>query len=1262
MAIKVILPQYANQPDFIRRFETEAQLVAQLEHLHIVPLYDFWRDPDGAYLVMRLMKGGSLEDSINTGDRMEISDIARLLDQVTSALNAAHKKGIVHRDLKPANILLDEDGNAYLTDFGIAKAIGTDIGMTATGAIMGTPAYISPEQVQSLPISPQTDIYSLGVVLYQLLTGEHPFPNTSLGTLIIKHTHEPLPLVQEKRQDLSRDVDEVIQKSTSKFPGERYSDTLIMAREFCGALKLERMIIEVGKGELINPYKGLHAFQEADAEDFFGRQALINKLITCLKHEGEFSRFLAVLGPSGSGKSSVVKAGLLPVLRQGALPGSQQWFIIDMLPRAHPIEELDINLSRISANPNVNVSQQLSRDERGLLRCARMILPKEDGELLIIIDQFEELFTLVEDKNEASHFMDLIYSSVTDSHSQVNVIITLRADFYDRPLMYPDFSNLLKERTSLVIPLSTRELEDAIRTPAEQAGVVLEKSLVPAVITDVLNQPGALPLLQYALTELFELRDGRRLTHQAYGSIGGVLGALGRRAEAVYTDLVDDEKDTARQMFLRLVTLGEGVEDTRRRVLRSELESLPAVSLPKVIGLFGQARLLSFDRDPNTRDSTIEVAHEALLKEWHRLKTWLDESRTDLRIQRILTRSAKEWLSEDQDPSFMLRGSRLAQFEDWFAVSTITLTTDERVYLAACLEARQAREKEEDERHLRELEQISIGLAGQALHEIDGPYPDRAVPLALESLEEYPYTWQAHRALGEAVLNHRLNFVLSHGGFVNSLELSQNGNLLLTGSNDGSVRIWRTSDGTGILSMSDGNPVIAKWSKDESSILTIGGDRSSIRVWNSVTSSLRHSHIGDAEINYTPFNWFPWSPQGDRYVTAHNGGATIWDAISGNPLSFLSTHRGVISDAAWSPSGEYIVTTGKDNTAILWDANIAQELFTLPGVDGDVKFGSWSTNGDRFALRGLNRVSIFETNSGEELLRIPLLGLWTNFTRFSPDGTKIITTIYQDGTARLYDVKTGQLLSILSGLTQGLGVSWSPDANLASVVGVDGSIRIWNTATGVEVQKLPFFGANYCVWSPQGDKIYAAGRDSNDIKMFKLSSASITLTGIPGIVGFGDWSPDGQQFGRGFIDGPVKVWSAASGKEVFDLNTGAGGGGFGPCLKWSPSGDRILTWNDDGTLCVWNASSGDLIRDFIGHEGGIFYGDWSPDGSQIITSGTSVGEVTVWDTATGEQIWQIAPPNGSYSFAKWSPDGKKIISTGSHGQGTIRDAPPARRF
>jgi serine/threonine protein kinase len=244
------------------------------------------------------------------------------VDQVASALQVAHQQGVVHRDLKPANILLDEAGNAYLSDFGIAKELTSEAQLTQTGAIVGTPAYITPEHVKSQAVTPQTDIYALGVVLYELLTGMHPFAELSTGELVVKHLSEPLPLARKTHPELPTDVDQVIQKATAKDPEARYPDALELAAEFRRALQLEVTWPAVPEGKIYNPYKGLRAFQEADAEDFFGREALTGQLLARFspsppRGEGE-NRFLAVVGPSGSGKSSVVKAGLLPALRNGA--------------------------------------------------------------------------------------------------------------------------------------------------------------------------------------------------------------------------------------------------------------------------------------------------------------------------------------------------------------------------------------------------------------------------------------------------------------------------------------------------------------------------------------------------------------------------------------------------------------------------------------------------------------------------------------------------------------------------------------------------------------------------------------------------------------------------------------------------------------------------------------------------------------------------------------------------------------------------------
>lgn len=238
VAVKVILPEHATKPEFEQRFATEAQLVAQLEHPHIVPLYDYWQDANGACLVMRYVRGGSLRDMLKQQGALSLAQIIRILDQITAALDAAHESGIVHRDLKPDNILIDERGNAYLTDFGIAKSTKTESQITGTDAIVGTWTYISPEQIESKPVSPQTDIYALGIMLYEMAAGVHPFAGTAVTMMIMKHLQEPLPLVLDHRPDAPEAIDDIIARATAKDPVERHPAASVLAEDVHNAIKL----------------------------------------------------------------------------------------------------------------------------------------------------------------------------------------------------------------------------------------------------------------------------------------------------------------------------------------------------------------------------------------------------------------------------------------------------------------------------------------------------------------------------------------------------------------------------------------------------------------------------------------------------------------------------------------------------------------------------------------------------------------------------------------------------------------------------------------------------------------------------------------------------------------------------------------------------------------------------------------------------------------------------------------------------------------
>jgi DNA-binding SARP family transcriptional activator/ABC-type glycerol-3-phosphate transport system substrate-binding protein len=684
VAVKVIRPDLANDPDFVRAFEREARIIARLEHRHIVPLYDYWRDRDGAYLVMRLFRAGSLRTRIDRSGPLTVPEAGGIVEQVALALGSALEQGIVHGDVKPENILLDDEHNAYLSDFGIARDLA---GASPTRIGVGhAPAYASPERVRGSSATHAGDVYALGMVLREALAGV----------------------------SLPRTAEDVIARACAEDPDARHVDALAFAAAFRVAIGAAVEVPpDVPRLEITNPYKGLRSFDEPDAADFFGRSRMVDRLVARLAERTDGSRLLAVVGPSGSGKSSLVRAGLVPALRRGALPVAEAWFTTELTPGLRPFHELEAALPRVAIDPPANLLDELRRDERGLLDVADRILPADGRtELLVVVDQFEELYTLTTTESERSSFLASLTEAVTDPSSRVRIVLMLRADFYDRPLLDARFGPMLAARTEGVTPLAPDELALAISGPAERAGVSLEPSLTAEMLAEVAEQPSALPLLQFALTELFERRDGRTMTSAAYREIGRVSGALVGRAEELFATLDTEEQEICRQLFLRLVELGEGTEDTRRRVPRSELDVLRADprTVDHVIEAFGGHRLLAFDRDVSTREPTVELAHEALIRVWARFRDWIDGSREDLRLHRRLAGSADDWLNADREPSFLLTGARLERFESWVAATRLALDPKEREFVDRSVDRRRTEGDAERERvtHERALERRSV--------------------------------------------------------------------------------------------------------------------------------------------------------------------------------------------------------------------------------------------------------------------------------------------------------------------------------------------------------------------------------------------------------------------------------------------------------------------------------------------------------------------------------------------------------------------------
>src|SRR5437660_82349 len=398
----------------------------------------------------------------------------------------------------------------------------------------------------------------------------------------------------------------------------------------------------------------------------------------------------------------------------GALPGSERWYVVEMFPGAYPLEELEAALLRAADSPPAGLLEQLEQDERGLLRAVKRLLADDESELVLVVDQLEEVFTLVEDEARRTQFLALLERAVGDPHARLRVVVTLRADFYDRPLLYSGFADLLRDYVEALVPLRAEECERAIAGPAERVGARFEPGLLSELVTDVADEPGALPLLQYALTELYERREGSTLTADAYRAIGGISGALAGRAEEIYGGLGEPAQEAARQLFLRLVTLGEGAEDTRRRVARTELASMEVdqAALEEAIQEFGGWRLLSFDRDPRSGTPTIEVAHEALMREWGRFRRWIDSGREQVRLHRRLATAARAWDGADREPSYLPRGSNLAQSGLLAGESAIALTEVEREFVEASTAAHElelARQRRQN-RRLRTLLAGAVAL------------------------------------------------------------------------------------------------------------------------------------------------------------------------------------------------------------------------------------------------------------------------------------------------------------------------------------------------------------------------------------------------------------------------------------------------------------------------------------------------------------------------------------------------------------------------
>jgi hypothetical protein len=492
------------------------------------------------------------------------------------------------------------------------------------------------------------------------------------------------------------------------------------------------------------------------------------------------------------------------------------------------------------------------------------------------------------------------------------LLLTLRADFMGQALTHRPFADALQEASLLMGPMTRDELKSAIEKPAALQGAVFEPGLVERILDDVGEKPGNLPLLEFALTLLWEAQSDGWLTHADYEAIGCVEGALARYADEVFEGLDKADQEQARHFFIQLVKPGEGTEDTRRVATRDELPEADW----NLVQHLADMRLVVTGRSPEG-DEIVEVVHEALIQRWGQLQGWMQEDRDFRSWQERLRTSARVWEASDLDAGALLRGLPLRESEKWMNERGGELGSTEQDYIQTSLAERVDRRKAERERQAREAQQVSIGISSQAALELQGTSPERAVPLALEALENYPYTWQAERSLGEAVFCNQIHLRLQHDAFVNSVAWSPDQTRIVTAADDGKIKLWDATTGDLVFTFEhDEDITIASWSPSGDRILTYGvgnqDEAGVINIWDANTYELVIS-IPDITWGGTT-QTSEWSQDGRKVlVSGTNGSTKVWDALTGALVFTMSGARNhhpenVMGYRAWSPSGDQILT------------------------------------------------------------------------------------------------------------------------------------------------------------------------------------------------------------------------------------------------------------------------------------------------------------------------------------------------------------------
>ncbi|MEW5873466.1 MAG: BTAD domain-containing putative transcriptional regulator [Chloroflexota bacterium] len=1039
------------------------------------------------------------------------------------------------------------------------------------------------------------------------------------------------------------------------------------------------------------PYRGLAAFQESDARFFFGRQEVVERLVQAANRP---TSMIAVIGASGSGKSSLIFAGLVPRLRQ-----EKRWLVASFRPGSQPFHALASALVPL-LEPQLPEVERLvvCRKAAGALEAGELHLPEMAARLLdkhpnaerlcLVVDQFEELYTLCPQGEARQRFVDELLALAQPARSPgppaCTLLLALRADFMSQALAQRSLADALQSAAHLLGPMSREDLRQAIEKPAEMLGAAFEAGLVDRILDDVAEQPGSLPLLEFTLTMLWERQVDGWMQHAAYEALGKVKGALTRYAGQALAALDEGEQKQAQAIFLQLVQPGEGTEDTRRIARRDEIgeQNWP------ITQRLADARLVVTGLSASG-EQVVEIIHEVLIQHWERLRMWIEASRGFRNWQEGLRAVMRQWQASGRDEGALLRGAPLAQAETWLGEHAGQLSPLEGEFIQASMALHQRRRLEEQRKQQEELqaarqlalserrsrrflgalaavltiatlvalslafvtvrqrrlalEAYSLSLAANARSALENLDVASGLVLALAANRIDRPPIEAQRILMQAAYSPGPRQRFEAGQIFPGLEapitclvISPNGRQALAGFQDGSLALWEIETGTEIQRFY-GHPAEVNdlaFTPDGSQAVSAGGDGAVI-VWDLSSGKEILRFVGHSG----PVKAVDISPDGRSVVSGgfsgdsgmNPGELILWDLATGREIRCFTGHTASVVDARFSPDGMRILASSGDPTLVLTEGTLTIDY----------------------------RLILWEGSTGEIVREFQNLENDASSIAFSPDGAKALTGSAWYYALTLWDLSSGEALAVFTGHTNTVRqVFITPDGRKAISASEDQSLLLWDLASGEALARLKAHdsGVQALALSPDGRTAISAAYHGDLIIWDLLDAAEVRhYLGHQDMVFDVDFTPDGQQFvscsgaatpGTPSRDSSLRLWNVESGAQIRKMELPGEVSIFQVVV--SPDGRSALSGSTDGLLRLWNLQSGAELHQFAGHGDMVTDLAFTPDGNKALSASVNT-TLILWDVRTGAILHHLNGHTQGVWGVAINPDGRTALSTGDDG-------------